>query len=73
MKIHRVLSRPSILTAASCCAARSPALRRLHRARTVATTAAAGADFHGFRAPPPGPEFGGFPGGGFGRRDFLRV
>jgi periplasmic protein CpxP/Spy len=66
MKIHRVLSRPSILTAAllltcplASFAAPPPGPDGGHDGRC-------GPDFHGFRGPPPGPEFGGFPGGGFG-------
>jgi protein CpxP len=66
MKIHRVLSRPSILTAAvlltcplASFAAPPPGPDGGHDGRC-------GPDFHGFRGPPPGPEFGAFPGGGLG-------
>ena len=66
MKIHRVLSRASVLTAALllCCppaslAAPPPGPDGGHDGRC------GGPDFHGFRGPPPGPEFGGFPGDGF--------
>jgi periplasmic protein CpxP/Spy len=72
MKIHRVLSRPSMLTAALllCCplaglAAPPPGPDGGHDSRC------GGPDFHGFHGPQPGPEFGGFPGGGFGPPRFL--
>jgi periplasmic protein CpxP/Spy len=72
MKIHRVLSRPSILTVAfllccplACLAAPPPGPDGGHDGRC------GGPDFHGFRGPPPGPGFGGFPGGGFGPLPFL--
>jgi len=69
MKIHRVLSRPGILTAAflltcplASFAAPPPGPDGGHDGRC------GGPDLHDFRGPPrpPGPEFGGFLGGGFG-------
>jgi len=67
MKLHRVLSPPGILAATllltcplASFAAPAPGPDGGHDGRCGPP------DFHGFRGPPPGPEFGGFAGGGLG-------
>jgi protein CpxP len=71
MKMHRVLRRPGIVTAAllltgplASFAASPPGPDGGHEGRCGPP------DFHGFRGPPPGPGFGGFPGGGYGGPGF---
>ena len=71
MKIHRILRRPSIVTAAllltcplASLAAPPPGPDGGHDGHCGPPA------FHGFRGPPPGPGFGGFPGGGFGGPGF---
>jgi periplasmic protein CpxP/Spy len=71
MKIHHVLRRPGIVTAAllltaplASFAASPPGPDGGHDGRCGPP------DFHDFRGPPPGPGFGGFHGGGLGGPGF---
>jgi protein CpxP len=69
MKIHRVLSRPGVLTAAFLLTLPLASLAASPPGPDAGRDGRCGpADFHDFRGPPrpPGPEFGGFLGGGFG-------